>query len=179
MPVKIVQPGDVLIVRTGGWAGILIRIGAWLRRKPDVWNHAVIAHHIDAAGTWWGIEGRPGGVGWKDIRGFLSSPVTLTTAELWAAATPEQRRTICEGAEALLTTRYDNVAIIVAALQVIDPLWQTRARSEWGGEVPAQVICTSLVDYLGEQVGLPTPERDRWCTPWDWAELIMKEDSRG
>jgi hypothetical protein len=174
MPVHLVKPGDVLVVRTSGWAGFLIRLGSFFREQPSWWNHAAIAHHIDDAGTYWGIEGRPGGVGWKNIGKWLDDKHTLTTAELWKAATDEQRGTMCQGAEAMLGTSYDWPAIVMDALQVINPLWRER-KDEWGDDVPGQVVCTSYADYVAEQVGLPNPDADRFATPGDWAELILKD----
>ena len=62
------QPGDVILVRTGGLAATMIRFGAALRGAPNLNNHVAVAHHLDAHGTLWCVEGSPGGAGWRDAR---------------------------------------------------------------------------------------------------------------
>lgn len=168
----LVSPGDVLVVRDAGFWAWWIRFGERLRGKPHDWNHVVIAHHVDAAGTFWGIEGRPGGVGWRDLRSYLGAEITLTNR--LQGKSDSQRASICQAAEALLGVRYDWPAIVMDGLRMIDPLWQMR--DVWGPGVPGQIVCSSLADYIYERVGLVTPATDRWCTPGDWAELI---ESRG
>lgn len=58
-----VQPGDVLVTRSGGWQARLIRLGAALRDKPNLSSHVAVVHHTDVKGTLWVLEGRPGGAG--------------------------------------------------------------------------------------------------------------------
>jgi len=53
------RPGTVLVTRSGGFAGTMIRFGAALRGKPNLQNHVAVAHHTDVHGTLWCIEGRP------------------------------------------------------------------------------------------------------------------------
>src|SRR5690242_20152365 len=69
-----VLPGDILAVNTGMHFGSrMIRFGAAVRElvtgkaEPDFVNHIAFVHHIDAHGVPWGLEGRPGGVGWVDL----------------------------------------------------------------------------------------------------------------
>jgi len=65
------MPGDLLLTRSKtGVFGRLIRVGAALRDEPNLINHVVIVDHQDRQGTWWGIEGRPGGVGWVDLQRY-------------------------------------------------------------------------------------------------------------
>jgi len=78
--VTAVQPGDVLAVRGGGLAGKLIRLGAAFRGQPNLDAHIAVVHHTDEHGTVWALEGRPGGVGWRDAKAYLASPWTVTNA---------------------------------------------------------------------------------------------------
>lgn len=172
-----VAPGDVLVVRDPGnfWAW-WIRLGEKLKGYGSTWNHVVIAHHIDKAGTWWGIEGRPnGGIGWRDLHrsGYLTDPATLSNAG--QPRTEPQRDLIVDAAEALLHNGqpigYDWSAIVVDGLQMVDPLY--RMRDQWGPGVPTHVVCSSMADWVYEHLGLANPVADRYCTPADWAEFIL------
>lgn len=169
------RPGDLLIVHDPGIWAWWIRVGAWLRRQPHQWNHVLVVHHVDAAGTLWGIEGRPGGVGWRDLHasGYLTDTRTLSTARLWANATTEQLTLMRDGAQALLGTHYDWPAIIADGLRCVDPIW--RLRDQWGPGAPGALVCSSMADYIAEQVGLRNPTADRLCTPADWAQLILRQ----
>lgn len=65
---SILKPADVLVVRTSGFAADMIRLGAALTGKPNLDNHVAVMHHWDGEVPW-GLEGKPGGVGWVDLRG--------------------------------------------------------------------------------------------------------------
>lgn len=165
--------GDILCTRSNrGWAGWLIRFGAALRDQPNTVNHVIVVHHQDEAGVWWGIEGRPGGVGWVTLRKALKAPYTINNAR--QPKTPDQRQAIAKVSEGLLGTPYDWVGIIQDGMEAIGAqrLWRTRI----DGEVPAQVVCSSLADWIYDQVGLDSPGRrfDRTVTPGDWATLITE-----
>ena len=167
-----VQPGDVLVTRhEHNNAARLIRLGAALEDKPDSWNHVIIAHHVDKAGTFWGVEGRAGGVGWVDMAGPLADRWTI--ANYLQPKDGKQRGDVCAAASAMLGVKYDWVAIAVDAQQAIAPLWHQR--DEWGPGVPGHVVCSSLADWCYEHVGLPSPKADRYCTPADWAAWIQTE----
>jgi hypothetical protein len=169
-----VQPGDVLVVHDHhSMPAWWIRLGERIAGRPSTWNHVVIAHHVDPAGTFWGIEGRPGGVGWKDLATYLADPLTITTHDLWirAGITQDQRRLLCQGAEALLGVPYDWPEIVHDGLAMVDPLYHQR--DQWGPGVPGHVVCSSMADYLAEQIRLPNPQPDQACTPADWAQLIQ------
>lgn len=175
-----VQPGDILLVRHGnlrtraGRAAWFIRLGAWLARQPHTVDHVIIAWKIDDAGTYWGIQGQPGVVSSVDIGPWLTDPHTITNATQPKTAT--QRAGIVAVAETLYTGRvgYDWAAIIadaaVAASRYVGPLW--RAKDEWGGQVPAHVVCSSAADFVYERAGLASPKPDRYCTPGDWQAFI-------
>lgn len=173
--VSTVAPGDVVLVRTKGLVGALIRFGAALLDRPNVHNHVAIVHHRDASGTLWGIEARPGGVGWIDMDGYLGDPYTMSNSE--QPKTQAQRDQIISVAESLLQTPYDWTAIATDAMKAIraDRLWKAKSYGE--GEVPTQVVCSSLADYVYAKVGLASPglidgDAVRFTTPADWDLFI-------
>ena len=164
-------PGDVVAVRTPPSAfGWLIRLGAALRGRPHQVDHVAIVHHIDAAGTTWLIEGRPGGVGWADAREYDNRWLLSNSGQ---AKTDAQRQQICNLAEQLLGTPYDWSAIMQDAMDDIgaDRLWRTR---DFGARPPAHVVCSSLAVWIYRYVRLAAPAGpERWCQPSDWAAWML------
>lgn len=170
-----IAPGDVLAVRTpGNLFARLIRLGEHLDGKPSLDNHIVIAHHVDPAGVPWGIEGRPGGVGWADLTTYVADPATRSNAA--QPKTPEQRQLVASKAETMLGTAYDWQAIfadtetcLTHPLDVPD-LGALFARDWAHTGVPGHVVCSSLAAWLYEAAGLPHPDVDheRQCMPSDW-----------
>lgn len=166
-----VQPGDVLAVRTPGdspawW----IRFGAALHDEPNLSNHIAVAHHADANGTLWCIEGRPGGVGWRVATDYLKSLFLL--ANDGQPKTDAQRASVCKTMEALLGTAYDWQAIVadgMADLGLKVPSWA----ASWHGTVPAHVVCSSSAQYAYVKAGLACPRGDRLCQPADWNAFIL------
>lgn len=167
-----VQPGDLLLTRSSGWASAMIRFGAAARDEPNLINHVAVVHHTDDAGNLWCAEGRPGGVGWAAATPYLASPWTVTNAG--QPKTPAQRDTIAAGALALLGTGYDWEAIAADALDALHLRMPTWWRPEWGGAVPGHVVCSSLAAWLYQKAGLTCPPGDRKVTPADWQQLIIR-----
>lgn len=175
--------GDILVTREGPWyVSTAIRLGAAMLRLPAFVNHAIIVHHKDEAGTMWGIEGRPGGVGWRDLSGPLSWQ--LTNANNLQPKTDEQRYLIAVAAESLFATPYDWAAIahdtreaLTTALRLWSPTGGIR---EWEEkETPAHVVCSSFADWAYERVELPNPggnKMTRFTTPGHWDQFMMKQD---
>lgn len=156
--------------------GKLIRFGAALRGKPNLVNHVVVVHHRDAGGTLWGVEGRPGGVGWVDISVYGNYP--YTSANNLQPKSPSQRLRVAQLAEQLLGTSYDWTAIVAAAMESLrlNILWKRQDLKS--GAVPADVICSSFADWIYEEVGLASPGKSdgtRYTTPGDWDEFILEE----
>jgi hypothetical protein len=166
-----VRPGDLLATRSSGWAAVAIRLGAALRDRPNLSNHIAIVHHTDAAGTTWCVEGRPGGVGWRDATAYLTSKWTVCNAP--QAKSEKQRRQVCEGAEAMLGTEYDWQAIAADAGDAfgLPGVWQMRWRDRG---VPGQVVCSSLAAYIYTRAGLESPPGDRRVAPADWVNLWIE-----
>lgn len=169
----VIDVGDIICTRNPkGWPAYLIRLGAAILDKPNTVNHVIVAHHVDEAGTFWGVEGRPGGVGWVDMRRALKAPYTLTNAA--QPKTLEQRLAIAKVVEGMLGTPYDWAGIVGDAMDAIHAqnLWA----SQWGEDrlPPSHVVCSSLADWVYEHVGLASPAKDRNVTPGDWAAFITE-----
>lgn len=162
------QPGDVLTVWDSrrpvpAW---LIRVGGWLRGQHAGSDHVLVVHHRDDAGTWWGIEGRPGGVGWVDLATYPH----VTSSNAGQPKTEAHRLEICAVMKGLLGTPYDWPAIVADAMDAlrIQQLWRS---ADFGEQAPAHVVCSSAADWVYEHVGLASPGGTygtRWTTPADW-----------
>jgi hypothetical protein len=180
--------GDVLVTREGPWiVSALIRLGAKLTGRPAFCNHVIIVHHRDARGTLWGLEGRPGGVGWRDLTEPLKG--VLTNANNEQPKTEEQRYLIAVASESLLATPYDWMAI-AEHTRVALSFWERvkvfkslpgglsfDAAKEFGEERPAHVVCSAYADWAYEQVGLKNPGGNavtRMTSPGDWDKFIME-----
>lgn len=161
------QPADLLIVSGTSWPSKLIEIGAVLRGQ-DPASHIAVYHHVDAQGTPWAIEGRPGGVGWADARQYLSDSRTVTNAA--QPKTPAQREQVCALMVKMLGTPYDWEGGIARDAEIalhLPRLWAPTA----SGKVPGAVVCSSLAAWGYDQVGLPSPAAPAaWetVTPADW-----------
>lgn len=164
-----VLPGDVLAVRTSGLAGAAIRLGAALRGAANLSNHIAVAHHTDTHGTLWVLEGRPGGVGWRDAGAYTASRWTLVNSA--QPKTDAQRAAVCKVMEALVGTAYDwaGIAADAGADLHLDTAWLP----SWHGTVPAHVVCSSLAAYAYGKAGLPCPAGGRQVQPGDWDQFIL------
>jgi hypothetical protein len=169
--VEQLLPGTVLVVRSAGFAGWWIRFGAALRGHPNLQNHVAVVHHADEHGTLWCIEGRPGGVGWRDATAYLASRWTITNED--QPLTPVQRDGICTVMEALLGTPYDWKTIVAdgaASLGWRLPGWDSR----WSdGQVAGHVVCSSAAAYAYQAAQAPHPDGDRGCLPAGWTQWIV------
>jgi hypothetical protein len=166
------QPGDILAVRGGGTTGKLIRLGAALRGQPNLNAHIALMHHTDTHGTHWLLEGRPGGVGWRDATDYLKSPWTITNPG--QPKTDAQRAAVCKTTEAMIGTAYDWEAIAADAAGAfgLDHVWEPG----WNGQVPGHVVCSSLAAYAYTKAGLGRPSQaldGRGVTPADWTTFIF------
>lgn len=164
--------GDVLLVRTPGFLGRLIRAGSLFSDQPNLDNHVAVLHHRDFNGTWWAVEGRPGGVGWVDVRKY-AGPYVLNNALQPKAA--KQRAQIAEVAEGLLGKPYDWSGIVADAMDAIhaQDLWT----QNWRGQgVPGHVVCSSLAAWVYDEVGLARPmtHSARATTPGDWEQFVIE-----
>jgi hypothetical protein len=177
-PSIVPQPGDIFAVRSPGTAGRLIRFGAALRElvtgsaEPNLDNHIAVVHHTDKAGTLWVLEGRPGGVGWRDAGDYLKSPWTVTN--VGQPKTDAQRKQICGITEAMIGTAYDWAAIAEdgALAFGLKDIWTEKA----SGQVPAHIVCSSLAAYAYDKAGVPAPAGPgdyRHVSPADWTAFIL------
>jgi len=167
---SVMLPGTVLVTRSGGFPSAMIRFGAALRGKPNLENHVAVIHHTDDKGTLWAIEGRPGGVGWRDATAYLNNPWTITNQNQPLAA--DQGAAIAKQMEALLGTAYDWESITADALADLGmhlPGWD----SQWHGLVAGHVVCSSAAAYAYGKAGVAHPPGDRGCQPSDWVQWIV------
>lgn len=173
------QPGDVIAVRTGGFAARMIRFGAALRGWPNLDNHIVGVHHVDSANTMWGIEGRPGGVGWVDVQRYFTGPYgDYAVSNVLQPKSPEQREKLCAIMEQLLKVGYDWDAIAQDAIEDlhIPLLWH----SNLSLTSPAHVVCSSLYAWAYRTAGLayPIQVNVRNIQPASWTQFILEEGWR-
>lgn len=169
-------PGDLLLTRSKSLPGWAIRLGAAFSDKPNIVNHVIIVDHVDKAEKLWGIEGRPGGVGWKEIDlNLLKNPYTMDNRQ--QPKTIEQRQYICDEAQALIGTPYDWLGIVGDGFDAVglpnpwDDLWEEGK--------PAHVVCSSAADYIYKGVVLDAPVPDRNCKPTDWAQFWIETGHGG
>lgn len=162
-------PGTLLACRSTGFAGRMIRLGAALRDQPNLDNHIALVHHTDRHGTTWCLEGRPGGVGWRDARDYARSRWTVSNAG--QALTSDDRHELAKDGLALIGTAYDWEAIAADGLKSfgipLDLAWAPGP----GGSVNGHVVCSSYAAYLYGRRNLARPEGDRLVTPADWVDL--------
>lgn len=171
-----IDVGDVLVTRGGSWPQWLVRIGAAMLDQSNLVDHVAVVSHRDDAGTWWVIEGKPGGVGYVDARNYLANRYTVNNA--LQPKTPEQRLQIAKVLVGMLGTPYDWRGIVGDAMVAIraQELWKSR---DWDdGKPPAQVVCSSLAAWVYRHVGLAFPTRHpvRLTIPADWDEFIRLND---
>jgi hypothetical protein len=165
------QPADVLTVRTGGWAARLIRLGEAMQGKNSLDNHVVLVHHEDAQGRLWGLEGKPGGVGWCTLDAYLNDGMTVNNC-LQPGRTPAGRKAVCAAAMAMLGTPYDWDAIADDTLRAfrLPDIWSR----DWRGKAPGHVVCSSYAAFLYEREGWARPHvADRDTEPGDWADFAL------
>jgi hypothetical protein len=166
----ILRPGDVLAVRGGGLAAGLIRIGEEMSGKPGLESHVAIMHHWQGDVPW-GLEGKPGGVGWADLRGYAASPYTLNNCAQ-PGRTDAVRAQLAAEAQRMLGTAYDWEAIADDTLRAfrMDDLFSQTVN----GTVPGHVVCSSFAAFLYKVYGWDHPDvPDRDCEPADWTAFSV------
>lgn len=166
--------GDVICTRGGGWVGRTIRFGAAMLGRPNTVGHVAVFMGPGSDGRPRVIEGRPGGVGWRDASAYLKDHWTIDNRE--QPKTDAQRIAVAEAAVAMLGTPYDWAGIGLDAMRAIRaPVLYARA-AEKGKASPDHVVCSALADWVYAQVGLANPGKltyDRTTTPGDWAEFCI------
>jgi hypothetical protein len=181
-------PGVVLAVWTSSsLAANLIRAGEALMGKPAVANHVIIVTHRDAENRWIGIQGQPGGVGLVDCTPFLGDAHTRGNYDQVAAlaagrpAFSTELKTFLASCAASLGVRYDWAGIAedtAAALRLNvlrEALNQVYRWPSGSGQMPGEMVCSSLAAWQYEHVKWPHPDpgTERQCNPagwWDWSD---------
>jgi hypothetical protein len=169
------KPATVLVM--GGGASFTdqaIEIGAVFDGEPAA-QHVAVVHHVGPAGVLWGIEGRPGGVGWVDCAKYVKSP--LTVANTGQPITEEARMSIAVLMESMLGTPYDWAAIAEDGGMIftrkfgLADIWHEKVN----GVLPGHVVCSALAAYGYDRCGQPAPLPGdyRHVTPSDWLRFII------
>ena len=173
--ISTLKPGAILAVRTGGFFGDMIRFGGALLDEPNMENHIAVLHHQDDKGTWWCLEGRPGGVGWRDATAYLNSPWTITNRN--QPLMDEQRAEICNKMDAMINRSYDWRAIVEDGLRDI------HIEDPWGekwtnGEVDGGVVCSSVAAYTYgfARAAYPHNVNQPHVQPADWVQFIIENN---
>lgn len=197
----LLSPGDILAVNASKGRGIF-SAGWWIKlrarlmggsAKSSAADHVVVVHHRDAAGTLWGVEGKPSSVGWVDCAIYLDKG-KLVADNRFQPKTDAQRELICKVAEEMLGTPYDWAAIATLGYEVnfVNSLWNKlvanryrkswhfgfKAR-EWGkDEIPGHIICSSLAALVYRKAELNFPKDSkggvRFVDPDDWASFCFQ-----
>ena len=166
----VLKPGDVLAVRLGGLPSELIRIGEEMAGKPGLDNHIAVMHHW-LGDVPWGLEGRPGGVGWVDLREYLASGFTVNNVGQ-PGRNDAGRAAVAGLAEHMLGTKYDWDAIDDDTLRAFH--MHDLFTSTFRGLVPGHVVCSSYAAFLYERQGWHRPPvTDRDTEPADWCAFTM------
>lgn len=172
--VTLPLPGDILLTRGSAWTSHIIRIGAALLDRPNVFNHVVVFTHYDALGIPQGIEARADGAGDIDLRKTLKSRWLASNAA--QPKTPAQRALVVDAVRGIKGTQYDWAAIFVEGIQAlrITPFWTLAERP--ADRLPTSLICSALADWAYAKAGLPNPggnAHNRLTTPADWATFVI------
>lgn len=167
------QPGDVILTRGSAWTSRLIRFGAALLDRPNVYNHVIVFTHYDGLGIPQGLEARAEGAGDIDLRRTLASRWVTSNAD--QPKTASQRALVIEAAKGLKGTPYDWSAIFVEGLEAlrITRFWTLAERPK--DRLPTSLICSALADWAYARAGLANPGGDnatRLTTPADWDTFI-------
>ncbi len=173
----LLRPGDVVAVRTGGWAAGIIRFGASLRGWPNYDNHIVMIDQIQPNGIVVGIEGRPGGVGRVDVAQYVQGPYArYAFSNREQPKLPEQRDTVVKIVRQLVGANYDWDAIAQDALVDlhIPELWLEK----WHGTSPGHVVCSSLASWAYRKATLAAPKQldARHTEPANWTEFMLLKE---
>lgn len=175
------RPGDVIVVRTGGWGAELIRWGEALRGWPNLDNHVAVIDSMQDNGIYVAIEGRPGGVGRVDAARYFTHPYDAFAVTNWdQPKTREQRETVVRVMRQMLNVSYDWEAIAQDALVDlgIPALWLERWRDPHNGNLtsPAHVVCSSLAAWGYHRAGIKAPAQEdmRHIEPCNWTEFCME-----
>jgi hypothetical protein len=173
LDVSQLQPGDVVITEMGIW---IVRLLIWIQAlltgnlKYAKSGHIIVVSHRDAEGRLWGIEGRPGGIGWVEMDKRAGHWGVSNVDQPKSA---DQRDKIVNVMKSLIGSRYDYAAYIILALDAvgISQKWTDYT----GQDVPVQFVCSAVAGYVYEDVGLDNPggmEITRFTVPAQWARFI-------
>jgi hypothetical protein len=170
---SVLKPGDVFSVRTSTNEDT-IEFGEAMQGKPNLDNHVAGMHHWDGDIPW-GLEGKPGGVGWVDMRNYIGHPFAYNNC-LQPNRIDTARILVAADGEKLLGTRYDWEAI---GGDTLEALHVKLYHLTWtNGTVPGMVVCSSYWAYLYGIANWrhPSTGDERMCEPADWLNFIIQNN---
>jgi hypothetical protein len=169
------KPATVLVmVGTPFIVEQAIEIGAIIDGQPAA-HHVAMVHHRGPGGVLWGLEGRPGGVGWVDCAQYVQNPTTIAnTGQPLSEAT---RMGIAVIMEAMVGTPYDWAAIAEDGGMVfsrkfgLKDIWHEKVN----GVLPGHIVCSAYAAYCYDRKAQPCPMPTdyRHVTPSDWLKFIL------
>lgn len=177
------RPGDVIVTRSPGWMGRMIRIGAAMLDVPSTHNHVILAHHIDDLGHWQGIEARGDGIGWRDLDRLMDNQWAISTANMPRDdSTLPLLLTLAEDMVGKVAYDYRGIAWDALTAVGINRQWQWVEFPETDyskdGRLPAYTVCSAAWDWGYEQAHWPNPGgalQTRRTTPGNWSQFALTE----
>jgi hypothetical protein len=170
--IDTLKPGDVFAVHSGNNYDV-IQFGESLMGEPNMDNH--VAGFVKWDGKVpWGLEGRPGGVGWVDMRKYIGHPFAYNNVA--QNRTEATRVTVASEAVEMIGTKYDWEMIGGSALGALHVKLYNLTWPH--GLVPGEVVCSSYWAYLYDTVQWAHPNTgdERQCDPGDWTNFIIKNN---
>ncbi|GAA4855521.1 hypothetical protein GCM10023235_36310 [Kitasatospora terrestris] len=162
-------PGDFAVVRMGGRAGRLIRIGQWLNGD----GFADYEHAFVYVGVGELVEAQPGGAELRPLSVYDGHPVLWSTGRV--PLTDSQRDQIVAAARRYIGVPYsllDYAALAAARLHLpIGPVLRRYVADT------RHMICSQLVDQCYQDAGVHLFSDGRWpgyVTPADLANLLQR-----
>ncbi len=168
--------GLLVAVRTeGSWESELIRVGEELLGQPGLDNHIAMLHHKDAKGTWWALEGRPGGVGWRDATQYLAADSTVSNQR--QPMSDDSALAAAGWMDRLINAQYDWAAITEDGfrdlhLPVLPDPWGMR---DVNGVLKGDVVCSSsaVFAYAQSKLAVPAYADADHIEPSDWVKFWL------
>lgn len=155
------QSGDVLLIRSHGIFADVVRSSLALARYPDTSNCFAVIDHSFPHGPVWALEGRPGGLGWRNADDYFHGFGHRYVLTNWQQTKkPEQRKIIVNEMRKLLSY----------------PL-----ESSFTQTTDCNVVASTLAAKAYNAAGLACPYIDETTivTPADWDTFILQRYHEG
>jgi hypothetical protein len=153
----------------------MIRLGSALLDEPNEDNHIAMLIRQDAHKTWWALEGRPGGVGWRDATQYLAAGTTISNQN--QPMSINQQIAAVQWMDKLINTSYDWDAIVGDGFRDLhlpvppDP-WALKTTN---GVVHGDAVCSSsaIFAYVKAILAVPPYTDQAHTEPSDWVKFWL------